>query len=291
MAQVPEVSPQVQAVLSRIELQVYQLASDREKRLIYLDKKNPDHQKIVGEILDTLIEILGIRNQPSKRMCQVIATMIWRQYLSLAPVEIYLAFELGLTGVTEVKKTDHFQSFDIPYITGFLNPYMRYRATVLKKIADEQNKFLEAPVLPSPQILKSNRDKYIDHIANCYIAFMQGGPFEITMAGYMYDFIFNDLKVKIYSKDERLQAKQKAIPMVQLEMQRRYSGADNVRKLSGIMKSLQESGSETEQYVVIQAKELLIFDWFEEERNTGTSDSQLANQLKRKADEGEKQKA
>lgn len=91
----------------------------------------------IGEQLKLIFELVGLtaKNWPSNNACKAIADFVYSNYKSLSVQELKYAFDLAFQSRLSVK-TEHFQSFSIPYLASILMAYLTYKKDILDKVSD-----------------------------------------------------------------------------------------------------------------------------------------------------------
>ncbi len=96
----------------------------------------------IGKTISLILRDIGIKIYPDKYLQKRIIHYLVEYYQDCSLSEVKTAFELAIIGSIKVN-TEHYQNFDIPYLTRILNAYREYRAF--------NNAQMSAPLPPSNQ--------------------------------------------------------------------------------------------------------------------------------------------
>lgn len=146
----------------------------------------------IGRTLDIIVKALGIRNMPDGDLSAKIIRFIKLHYGVLFPGEIEYAFDLALAEKLEVN-LEHFNSFDLKYITGVMNAYVKYRALVIKE-KRQQERALPAGEADIKEKIRNARADTMAHIAQVYSAFCEGSTEILTPGHYYWPFMYDFLE-------------------------------------------------------------------------------------------------
>jgi hypothetical protein len=92
----------------------------------------------IGKTISLILKDIGIINYPDKYAQKRIIYYLLSYYKDFSLLEIRQAFELALSGKLQVN-IEHYQSFDIRYLTRILNAYKEHKkAQILAKIPLEK---------------------------------------------------------------------------------------------------------------------------------------------------------
>lgn len=81
---------------------------------------------VIGRALDLVVEMLGIKEQPTPQASINIIKFIHTHYGYMSPMEIVFAFECALVGKIDVD-LNHYNQISIMYLSRVLNEYKKFR--------------------------------------------------------------------------------------------------------------------------------------------------------------------
>jgi len=159
-------------------LPIRQLLKGTEKEVI---------QSQIGKAIALVLADIGLKTIPDqlaqKRMIHYLLTY----YQDLSFEEIVKAFELALVGRFDVN-IEHYDSFDIKYLTQILNAYRKYRKGLnqrmnsSKQIGEHQ---------PTEEENRVSRIDFFRQIEKSYQVYEKTGNFNILMPWFVYDKLLN----------------------------------------------------------------------------------------------------
>jgi hypothetical protein len=170
-----------------------------------------DFKEAIADQLQLVIEMVGIQREISETLTNKILQFLWIHYADLSPLEIEVAFDLALTGELEVK-VEHYQSFDLLYLSKILEAYREYRRSVIAEAKRENEERLKANALPSAderlsayqQAAEWVRDRFYEYIQNNAIKKSANVPFLYdVLDGCNLVDLTTDEKHSIYEQAKR----------------------------------------------------------------------------------------
>jgi len=137
----------------------------------------------IGECIAVIISDIGVKTMPDKYAQKRIIYYLLSYYRDFSIQEIRLAFELALVGKVQVD-VEHYQSFDIRYLSRILNAFRLYR--------NEQNQRLitNQPIKLEPISEKEKQKieiKYYKSLEKAYEYYEATGIFNISIHWLAYN--------------------------------------------------------------------------------------------------------
>jgi len=143
----------------------------------------------IGKVIATILGDLGVKTLPDKYAQQRIIYYLMRYYRDFSVTEVREAFELALTGEFDVN-IEHYNSFDIRYISRILNAYRSFRRKRNLQESKRTKNKLE-PKKFTKEELEQSRIQYFKGLVVTYENFRKGDEINIihSMAyNYLIDF-------------------------------------------------------------------------------------------------------
>ncbi len=118
----------------------------------------------IGKSIAIVITDLGVKTMPDKYAQKRIVYYLLSYYKDFSIEEIRLAFELAIVGKLEIE-IEHYQSFDIKYLSKILNAYRKYRNEKKLRIRAEQ---MQEPKEPTAKEIRISKIKYLKTLSKTY---------------------------------------------------------------------------------------------------------------------------
>lgn len=140
-----------------------------------------------GKAIALVIADLGLKTMPDSLAQKRMIHYLINYYQDLSFEEIVKAFELALVGKFEVN-TEHYDSFDIKYLTRILNAYRVYRNELTRKLKPT----LQIPEhKPTETEKRNSRIQFFQHLEKTYQEFLKTGKLNILVPWLVYNRLLN----------------------------------------------------------------------------------------------------
>ena len=174
--------------LTRSETRVFKHI--QEPSIAVLSETDEDFELKIAKALLEIMTDLGIKTSPDEYSQNRIVYILQTYYREMSIGELKLAFELAFMDILSVD-IEHYNSFDIKYLTRILNAYRAYRSEKRKAIDEklEQDK-----PEPTPEELAQRHRNFLNRIVEAYEKYKNDDVFEVRITWLVYDFLLeNDL--------------------------------------------------------------------------------------------------
>ena len=139
----------------------------------------------IGKNIAIVITDLGVKTMPDKYAQKRIIYYLLSYYKDFSIEEIRLAFELAIVGKLEVE-IEHYQSFDIKYLSKILNAYRKYRNEKNIRIRAKQKQESKEP---TAEEIKTSKIKYLKILSKTYENYRNTG----TLNRFIHWVAYNQL--------------------------------------------------------------------------------------------------
>ena len=147
-----------------------------------------DIQRRIGTTIAIIVADLGLKTIPDQLAQKRMIHYLLNYYQDLSFEEIIKAFELALVGKFAVN-IEHYDSFDIKYLTKILNAYREYKRLNTPKLPTARN---EAPKPPTEAEKRQIRISFFQNLEKSYKTFVKTGKLDIIIHWLVYNKLLDN---------------------------------------------------------------------------------------------------
>jgi len=177
--------------LTRSEIRVFNHI--QEPSIAVLSETDEDFEVQIAKALLEIMTDLGIKTFPDEYSQNRIVYFLQTYYREMSIGELKLAFELAFMQILQVD-VEHYNSFDIKYLTRILNTYRSYRNEKRKAI---DKKLEQDKPEPSPEELALRHRSFVNRIVDAYENYKNEDVFEVRITWLVYDFLLENNLMEI----------------------------------------------------------------------------------------------
>ncbi len=177
--------------LTRSETRVFKHI--QEPSIAEQSDKDEDFELKIAKALLEIMTDLGIKTFPDEYSQNRIVYFLQTYYREMSIGELKLAFELAFMDMLSVD-IEHYNSFDIKYLTRILNAYRSYRNEKRKAIDRKLEK--DKPE-PTPEEIARRHENFINRIVEAYEKYKNDNVFEVRITWLVYDFLLENNLIEI----------------------------------------------------------------------------------------------
>ena len=153
-------------------------------------------QTQIGKAIALVIADLGLKTMPDPLAQKRMIHYLLSYYKDFSFEDIVKAFEVALIGKLQVN-IEHYDSFDIKYLTRILNAYREYRNQTRKAKKPRKLK----PHQPSEEEKRSSRIAFFKELAKTYDIYQKTGNLNLPIPWHVYNKILNYNLIQISEND------------------------------------------------------------------------------------------
>jgi len=177
--------------LTKSETRIFE--NIREPSIAVLSETNENFEILIAKALVEIMTDLGIRKFPEAYTQKRIVYFLQTYYQEMSIGELKLAFELAFMDMLSVD-IEHYNSFDIKYLTRILNAYRVYRNEKRKAI---DRKLEHDKPEPTPEEQAQHHRNFINRIVDAYEKYKNDDVFEVRITWLVYDFLLENNLLEI----------------------------------------------------------------------------------------------
>lgn len=172
--------------LTRSETRVFKQI--QEPSIAVLSEIDEDFELKIAKALLEIMTDLGLKTFPDEYSQNRIVYFLQTYYREMSIGELKLAFELAFMDMLSVN-IEHYNSFDIKYLTRILNAYRSYRNEKRKAI---DKKLEQEKPEPTAEELAQQHRNFINRIVKAYEKYKNDNVFEVQIKWLVYDFLLEN---------------------------------------------------------------------------------------------------
>lgn len=139
----------------------------------------------IGTTIAIIVADLGLKTIPDQLAQKRMIHYLLSYYQDLSFEEIIKAFELALVGKFPVN-VEHYDSFDIKYLTKILNAYREYKRQNIPKLAVAQKQSQKPPTEAEK---RQTRIRFFEKLEQTYEIFHNTGKLDIIIHWFVYNIL------------------------------------------------------------------------------------------------------
>lgn len=164
------------------------LVNNLSIRKLLKTTQRDDIQQRIGVTIAIIVADLGLRTIPDKLAQKRMIHYLLNYYQDLSFEEIIKAFELALVGKFEVN-IEHYDSFDIKYLTKVLNGYREFKRLNTPKLPSAEK---EPPKPLTEEEKRNSRISFFQNLEKTYEKYLKTGKLEIILYWLVYNILLEN---------------------------------------------------------------------------------------------------
>ena len=170
------------------KLPIRQLLKTTEKEIIKTQ---------VGKAIALVVADLGLKTMPDQLAQQRMIHYLLNYYQDFSFEDIVKAFELALVGKFQVN-IEHYDSFDIKYLTKILNAYREYKKLNTPKLPAARTEEVKPPTEAEK---RQTRIRFFKNLEKTYQSFIKTGKLDIMIHWLVYNILLENRILRISEND------------------------------------------------------------------------------------------